>query len=115
MPPYFSASDSLYTLATNDHCKKYKDNLCFFRNVICARERAKNPKKIKAQKIKASDVKKLYVDLRVNMTDLPLDSRRFCGFDTPELNKACRYLNMNAYIFDCEVTDDGFKGSPGCD
>ena len=87
MPKYFTESVSLYTLTITIKLKKYTDNLCFFRNVICARERAKNPKKFKAQKIKAGDVKKLYEDLRTNMSDLPPDSKQFCGFDTPELTK----------------------------
>ena len=85
-----------------------------FRNVLCACESPKNPKKFKARKIKLADVKMLYADLRVNMPYLPLDPKQFCGFDKTELNKACRFLNVNAYIFDCEVTDGGFKGSPSC-
>ena len=48
------------------------------------------------------------------MPYLPVDPKRFFGFDKTELNKVCRFLNVNAYIFDCEVTDGGSKGSPGC-
>ena len=60
------------------------------------------------------DVKKLYADLRVNMPDLRLDSKQFRGFDKSDLNRACRYLKVNAYIFDCELSDGGNKGSPAC-
>ena len=79
--------------------------------MICACERAKNPKNFKPRCIKAGDVKTLYANFRMNMPDLPLDSKQFCGFDITELTKACCHLQVNGYIFDCEVTDDGFKGS----
>ena len=45
---------------------------------------------------------------------MPVDPNRFYGFDETELNKACRFLKVIAYIFDWEVTDGWFKGSPGC-
>ena len=61
-----------------------------------------------------SDVKMLYTTLRANMPDLPLDSKQFRGFDKADLNRACRYLNVNAYIFDCELSDSGNTGSPAC-
>ena len=51
MPPYFSATMSLYTLAANVKSEKYTDNLCFFRNIICGHERAKNPKKFQTKMI----------------------------------------------------------------
>ena len=60
---YFSDCMSPYTLVTDSQSKKYNDNLCFFRNVICAHERAKNPKIFQPRKIKAGDVKKLYAEL----------------------------------------------------
>ena len=75
------------------------------------KESAKN---FKPTMIKMGDVKKLYADLRVNMPDLPLDSKQFCGFDKSDLNRAYRYLNVNAYIFDCELSDGGNKGSLAC-
>ena len=41
MPKYFTKSYVLYTLAADSRNKKYTDDLCFFRNVICGRERDK--------------------------------------------------------------------------
>ena len=111
LPKYFTNSMSLYTLATNTKNKKYKDNLCFFRNVICAKS---TDKKFKPQKIKMDDVKALYATLRENMPELPLASKQFRGFDRESLNKACGYLKVNAYIFNCDLSNGGINGAPGC-
>ena len=82
--------------------------------MICARDRAKKPKNFVARNIKTTDVKTLYAELQTKMSELPLNSKDFCGFRLHQLNTACRHLNVNAFIFDCELTDGGFKGSPGC-
>ena len=58
IPDFFKNSMSLFTLTANQK-KTYKDNLCFFRNTICARELVKLPKKFRQIGIKAAAVKKL--------------------------------------------------------
>ena len=103
---------SLRQLITKE--KKYDDNFCFFRNVICTHELAKMPKKFKPKCIKAATVKELYAELQVRMPELPVNTKDFRGFNLMQLNKACQHLKINGYIFDCDVTTDGVKGRPGC-
>ena len=86
----------------------------FFRNVICACELPKLPKKFQPKCIKAADVKRLYAELRSRMPELPANSKGFRGFNLMQLNKACQHLKVNGYIFDCEVTANGVEGHPGC-
>ena len=60
------------------------------------------------------DVKTLYTTLRVNMPELLLDSKQFCGFDRANLNRACHFLNINTYILDCALSDARNTGSLAC-
>ena len=48
------------------------------------------------------------------MPELPVISKDFRGFNLQQLNIACQHLKINGFIFDCEVTADGFNGKPGC-
>ena len=110
MPAFLKNSKSLFALRSNNRNKTYEDNLCFFRNVICSRELAKLPKKIRPQKIKAADVKTLHSELRSRMPELSINSKDFRGFNLTQLNIACQRLKVNGYIFDCDLTADGVEG-----
>ena len=48
------------------------------------------------------------------MPQIPTNSKGFHGFNLVQLNKACQHLNINGFIFDCEVTMGGYEGQPGC-
>ena len=71
-------------------------------------------KNFRPQMIKAADIKALYTELRFYMPELPVNSKDFRGFNLQQLNTACQHLKINGFIFDCEVSTDGFNGKPGC-
>ena len=83
LPPYqifFKNINVLFGLNRSQNWV-YKDNLCFFRNVICAQEMKKRPLKFKPNEIKQADVKTLYNNLRASMPELPFDCMDFRGFN----------------------------------
>ena len=86
----------------------------FFPKCDCAREIAKKPKHFRPRYIKAADGKALYAELQTYMPVLPPNAKDFRGFDLQQLNTACQHLKINGFIFDCEVSANGFNGKPGC-
>ena len=105
---------STFTLTCN-HKRLCKDNLCFFQNVVCALEMKNLPLKFRPKDIKLSDVKNDYATLRNScMSELPKICKDFRGFDLQQLDMACQKFEINAYISDCEVTNEGQEGSDGC-
>ena len=56
----------------------------------------------------------LYSELRVYIPDLLANSKEFRGFDLAQLNLVCQYLKVTRFIFDCELSESGNEGAPGC-
>ena len=104
IPGYFKNSRSVFGLVRGKR-GIYKDNLCFFRNVICAREIKKAPSKFRPQKIKQADVKTLYDMLRTSMPELPYHSKNFQRFTLDEMALVCATLGNNGFIFNAELRD----------
>ena len=50
----------------------------------------------------------------MNMPELPLNAKAFRGFDLTQSNIACQHFKINGFIFDWEISADGFNGKPGC-
>ena len=96
---FFNLSCSVFGLDHNSSIGVYKDNICFFCNVICAKEMKKIPLNFKPQKIKQADVKILYDTLRTSMPELPYNCKHFQGFNDSQLDTACQKLKINGYIF----------------
>ena len=96
-PDFSSLKQPVFTLACSGN-DVYRDNLCFFRDVICAREMKILPQNFRQQLIKQADVKNLYATLQTSVPELPYD-QHFRGFYLTQLDTACQKIWNNRVHF----------------